>query len=61
MKTRLLTIFLAISPVFVQQAFAQDAIKDALIKHWKMTGDFTIAVAKMMPAADYGFRPVPRN
>jgi hypothetical protein len=40
-------------------AFAQSSIKDALVKHWKVTGDFTIAVAKLMPADQYGFRPVP--
>jgi hypothetical protein len=26
---------------------------------WKITEDFTIAVAKTMPAKDYSFRPVP--
>ena len=31
-------------------AFAQTTLKDALVKHWKVTGDFTIAVAKLMPA-----------
>jgi DinB superfamily len=40
-------------------AFSQTTIKDALVKHWKVTGDFTIAVAKLMPADQYGFRPVP--
>ncbi len=32
---------------------------DALVKHWKTTGEFTIAVANKMPASEYGFRPVP--
>lgn len=40
-------------------AFSQSSIKDALVKHWKVTGDFTVAVAKLMPADQYGFRPVP--
>jgi len=40
-------------------AFSQSSVKDALLKHWKVTGDFTIAVAKLMPADQYGFRPVP--
>ena len=40
-------------------AFAQTTIKDALVKHWKVSTDFTIAVAKLMPAAAYGFKPVP--
>jgi hypothetical protein len=53
MKKILLTLALAIP------AFSQSTIKDALVKHWKVTGDFTIAVAKLMPADQYGFRPVP--
>jgi hypothetical protein len=53
MKNLLLTLALAIP------AFSQNATKDALAKHWKITGDFTIAVAKLMPADQYGFRPVP--
>ncbi len=53
MKPILLTLALAIP------AFSQTSIKDALVKHWKVTGDFTIAVAKLMPADQYGFRPVP--
>src|SRR6187200_544226 len=36
-------------------------MKDALVKHWKVTGDFTMAVAKTMPAADWGFRPNPEE
>ncbi len=40
-------------------AFSQTSIEDALVKHWKVTGDFTLAVAKLMPADQYGFRPVP--
>jgi hypothetical protein len=40
-------------------AFSQTATKDALVRHWKVTSDFTIAVAKLMPADQYGFRPVP--
>ena len=53
MKKLFLTLALAIP------AFSQNATKDALVKHWKVTGDFTIAVAKLMPAEQYGFRPVP--
>jgi len=53
MKQIFLTLVLAIP------AFSQTSIKDALVKHWKVTGDFTIAVAKLMPADQYGFRPVP--
>lgn len=45
----------------VVPVFAQTTLKDSLVKHWKVTGDFTIAVAKLMPAGDYGFRPVPEE
>jgi hypothetical protein len=54
MKQILFTLVLAI-PAFSQP------MKDALVKHWKTTGEFTIAVAKMMPADQYGFRPVPEE
>ncbi len=40
---------------------AQTTVKDALVKHWKTTTDFTIAVAKLMPAEDYSFKPVPEE
>lgn len=53
MKRIILTLALAIP------AFSQSTLKDSLVKHWKTTGDFTIAVAKLMPADQYGFRPVP--
>ncbi len=39
-------------------AWTQSSIKDALVKHWKTSEDFTIAVAKLMPAQDYEFKPV---
>jgi len=51
-----LTAALALAP-----AFAQTTVKDALVKHWKTTGDFTIAVAKLMPADQYAFRPSPEE
>jgi uncharacterized damage-inducible protein DinB len=53
MKQILLSFLLAIP------AFSQSAEKDALVNHWKVTGEFTLAVAKSMPAEKYGFRPVP--
>jgi len=37
------------------------SVKDALVKHWKVTGDFTLAVAKAMPAESWGFRPNPEE
>jgi hypothetical protein len=51
----LLTLALALP------AFSQTTIKDVLVKHWKTTGEFTIAVAKLMPADQYAFRPVPEE
>ena len=45
--------------MFAIPAVAQNAIQDALVKHWKVSADFTIAVAKLMPADSWGFKPVP--
>ncbi len=42
-------------------ALSQTTIKDALVKHWKVTGELTIAVAEAMPANDYSFRPNPEE
>lgn len=42
-------------------AAAQTSQKDILLKHWKTSSDFTIAVASAMPAEGYTFRPVPEE
>ena len=42
-------------------ALAQTTIKDALVKHWKITSEFTLAVANEMPADSYSFKPVPEE
>lgn len=42
-------------------ALAQTTVKDALVKHWKTSGEFTIAVAEAMPAENYNFRPNPEE
>jgi uncharacterized damage-inducible protein DinB len=56
MKTTLImTLALAIP------AFAQTTFKDALAKHWKTSGEFTVAVATAMPAENYNFRPSPEE
>ena len=55
MKKRLLIVLVAALPAFAQSA----AMKEALVKHWKVTGDFTMAVAEKMPADGYSFKPVP--
>src|SRR5450755_3821905 len=54
MKTRIIALVALALP-----AFAQTGITDALAKHWKASADFTIAVAKTMPAESYDFRPNP--
>ena len=56
MKKYLLTMLVAAVP-----ALAQSTVKDALVKHWKVTGEFTMAVANAMPAESYNFRPVPEE
>jgi len=56
MKTKLLVALALWVPVF-----AQTTIKDALVKHWKTTADFTMAVAQAMPADSYNFRPTPEE
>jgi hypothetical protein len=42
-------------------ALAQTTLHDTLVKHWKITEDFTILVAEKMPADSYGFKPVPEE
>ena len=56
MRKLILTMVLAV-PAFAQTL----TVKDALVKHWKVTADFTMAVADKMPADSYGFRPVPEE
>ena len=55
-KMRLL-VFVALAV----PALAQTTIKEALVKHWQVSKDFTLAVAKLMPAEKYGFKPVPEE
>src|SRR5277367_954217 len=56
MKIRFFTLL-----VFSIPALAQSTVKDALVKHWKTSQEFTLAVAKMMPADSYAFKPVPEE
>jgi uncharacterized damage-inducible protein DinB len=42
-------------------AFSQTSQKDVLAKHWKTTGEFTLAVANAMPESGYTFRPTPEE
>jgi DinB superfamily len=55
----MLKIGVALLSILAVPALAQSTVKDSLVKHWKTSGDFTIAVAKLMPADSYGFKPVP--
>jgi len=54
----MLKIGVALLSILTIPALGQSTIKDALVKHWKTSGDFTVAVAKLMPADSYGFKPV---
>src|ERR1039458_5762800 len=47
--------------VLALPALAQTTVKDALVKHWKTSAEFTMAVARAMPADAYNFRPVPQE
>ena len=57
--TFMLKIGVALLSILALPAIAQSTIKVALVKHWKASGDFTIAVANLMPADGYRFKPVP--
>jgi uncharacterized damage-inducible protein DinB len=39
----------------------QTTQKDVLVKHWKASGELTVAVANAMPAEGYSFRPTPEE
>ncbi len=56
MRINLLPIVLLALP-----ALAQTTVKDALVKHWKTSAEFTLAVADAMPAESYTFRPNPEE
>src|SRR5882757_3327905 len=42
-------------------ASGQTTQKDVLVKHWKASGELTVAVANAMPADGYSFRPTPEE
>ena len=56
MKANMLVILVLAVPLL-----AQTTVKDALGKHWKTSGEFTLAVAGTMPAEGYNFRPNPEE
>jgi len=53
-------VLLALLAVAIPAA-AQTTQKDVLLKHWKTSGDFTLAVAAAMPPDGYNFRPTPEE
>jgi uncharacterized damage-inducible protein DinB len=55
MKNYYLFILLALSI----PACGQTTQKDVLLKHWKVSGELTLAVANAMPADGYTFRATP--
>jgi uncharacterized damage-inducible protein DinB len=55
MKKIALLSFFAVLPVFPQST--TQMAKDLLLKHWTTSRDFTLDVAKAMPADSFGFRP----
>jgi uncharacterized damage-inducible protein DinB len=61
MKTTILAILLAAASAVPQSLIAQTTIKDALVKHWKASGELTVAVANAMPTESYNFRPNPEE
>src|SRR5689334_9626410 len=52
MKKTMITLSILALP-----SLSQTTAKDAPTRHWKTTGELTMAVAKALPAADYGFKP----
>jgi uncharacterized damage-inducible protein DinB len=56
MKRALLAVLILAVP-----ATAQTPQKDVLLRHWKTSGEFTLAVANAMPADGYAFRPTPEE
>jgi uncharacterized damage-inducible protein DinB len=53
-------VLLAVLAVAIP-ASAQTPQKEVLLKHWKTSGEFTLAVANAMPADAYTFRPTPEE
>ncbi len=44
---------------FLKPAFAQEDVKGTILKHLKVSRDFTVKVAEAMPASDYSFKLTP--
>jgi uncharacterized damage-inducible protein DinB len=61
MKATNASILLIVMGLSAVPIFAQASVKDALAQHWKVSGEFTVAVAEAMPADSYTFRPNPEE
>ena len=59
MKVKLAMWFALVLCVLPIPVLAQSNLKDTLAKHWRTSGELTIAVADAMPADSYDFRPNP--
>ncbi|HUO30437.1 MAG TPA: DinB family protein [Bryobacteraceae bacterium] len=57
---RLMTALL-VSAALAAPVLAQDALPDTLVKHWKTSKKYMLALADQMPAADYSFKPSPEE
>jgi uncharacterized damage-inducible protein DinB len=55
MRNALMVILCA--GILAATATGRPAEKDVLLKHWKSSGELTLAVANAMPAESYTFRP----
>jgi len=56
LHTKLFTLLLLALP-----AFTQTTVKEAVVKYWKPSAEFTMAAARAMPAESCNFRPVPQE
>ncbi len=56
---RKLSLVAALIGAFGFSAYAQVDVKAMVVKHLKISRDFTLKVAEQMPDADYGFKLTP--
>jgi uncharacterized damage-inducible protein DinB len=61
MKFKLYFMMMMLPAALAVPVLAQSTVKDAMAKHWKTSGEFSIAVANAMPAESYNFRPSPEE
>ncbi|MBV9779156.1 MAG: DinB family protein [Acidobacteriaceae bacterium] len=56
---RRLSFALPIIACLAAQLYAQEDVKQAVLKHLKTSRDFTLKIADQMPASDYSFKLTP--